>query len=211
MERRTRLPLSEITTCSQSQTGFRRLVEQHQARVFSIAFRMLMDRGAAEEVAQDVFLSLYGSLEQIESEEHLLAWLRRVTVHRATDALRRRATRPEFAAEEFLDEGTMVPVNGMHRQGTHSQGTQSQARMVHDSTNIERLVATLPPAQRSVVLLRYQEDMLPGEIAATLAMPLATVKSHLQRALKLLRTKLKRQAERPLEATRKATVQGGQQ
>jgi RNA polymerase sigma-70 factor (ECF subfamily) len=56
---------------------------------------------------------------------------------------------------------------------------------------VERLLTTLPPAQRSVILLRYQEDLPPDEIAATLRMPVATVKSHLQRALQLLRTKAK--------------------
>jgi RNA polymerase sigma-70 factor (ECF subfamily) len=51
------------------------------------------------------------------------------------------------------------------------------------------LLLALPPAQRAVVLLRYQEDLLPGENAETLEMPLATVKSHLQRALRLLRAR----------------------
>jgi RNA polymerase sigma-70 factor (ECF subfamily) len=60
-------------------------------------------------------------------------------------------------------------------------------------TSIEQMVASLPPAQRAVVLLRYQEDMMPTEISALLSMPLGTVKSHLQRALKLLRTKASRQ------------------
>jgi RNA polymerase sigma-70 factor (ECF subfamily) len=57
------------------------------------------------------------------------------------------------------------------------------------ASEIERLLLTLPPTQRAVVLLRYQEDLLPGEIAETLGMPTATVKSHLQRALKLMRAK----------------------
>lgn len=77
---------------------FRAIVERHQARVFSIAFRILGESGAAEEVAQDVFLELYRSLGRLESEEHLIAWLRRVACHRATDALRRRASRADTAA-----------------------------------------------------------------------------------------------------------------
>ena len=51
------------------------------------------------------------------------------------------------------------------------------------------LLATLPEAQRAVLILRYQEDLTPEEIAATLDAPLATVKSQLQRGLKLLRAK----------------------
>lgn len=54
---------------------------------------------------------------------------------------------------------------------------------------MEQLLLTLPAAQRTVVLLRYQEDMEPEDIALELAMPQATVRSHLQRGLKLLRDK----------------------
>lgn len=57
---------------------------------------------------------------------------------------------------------------------------------------MEQLLLTLPPAQRTVMVLRYQEDMEPEDIAIELAMPIATVRSHLQRALKLLRDKADR-------------------
>ena len=57
---------------------------------------------------------------------------------------------------------------------------------------MEQLLLTLSPAQRTVVLLRYQEDMEPEDIALELAMPQATVRSHLQRGLKLLRDKADR-------------------
>src|SRR5258708_3582422 len=56
-------------------------------------------------------------------------------------------------------------------------------------TRLEHLLTTLPEAQRAALILRYQEDMLPDEIAAALDAPVATVKSHLQRGLKLLRAK----------------------
>jgi RNA polymerase sigma-70 factor (ECF subfamily) len=53
---------------------------------------------------------------------------------------------------------------------------------------LEQLLATLPESQRAVLILRYQEDLTPEEIAATLQAPVATVKSNLQRGLKLLRS-----------------------
>jgi RNA polymerase sigma-70 factor (ECF subfamily) len=60
------------------------------------------------------------------------------------------------------------------------------------SRQLQQLVASLPPLQRSVIVLRYQEDLSPDEIGDALSMPVATVKSHLQRTLKLLRTKAER-------------------
>lgn len=156
---------------------FRAIVERHQARVYSIAFRILGDRGAAEEVAQDVFLELHRSLHRIASEEHTTAWLRRVACHRATDALRRRAARADTVAEEYQD--------GM--------GLRTSVREFIPLMNrIEQLLLTLPPAQRSVLLLRYQEDLEPEDIAIELRMPLATVRSHLQRGVKMLRDKAQR-------------------
>jgi RNA polymerase sigma-70 factor, ECF subfamily len=70
-------------------------MQEHQAMVFSIALRILGDRSAAEEAAQDVFLELHGKLVQMQSDAHVLYWLRRVTVNRAIDELRRRDRRPE--------------------------------------------------------------------------------------------------------------------
>jgi RNA polymerase sigma-70 factor (ECF subfamily) len=57
---------------------------------------------------------------------------------------------------------------------------------------VEQLLLTLPPAQRTVMLLRYQEDLEAEDIAIELKMPLATVRSHLQRAVQLLRAKAER-------------------
>lgn len=162
---------------SPSAEQFAQALHRHQARVYSIAFRILGDSGAAEEVAQDVFLELHRSLPRLESEQHVTAWLRRVACHRSTDALRRRAARGGTAQGEW-DEGAIpmpeppAPSPLMNR--------------------VERLLFTLPPAQRAAIVLRYQEDMEPEDIAIELEMPLATVRSHLQRGLHLLRGKAER-------------------
>src|ERR1700742_3135046 len=86
---------------------FRTLVETHQRMVFSIALRVTGEYGTAEEVAQDAFLELHRELNakaRLDSEDHVRFWLRRVTVHRATDALRKRSRQPETAAEEWMEE-----------------------------------------------------------------------------------------------------------
>ena len=57
------------------------------------------------------------------------------------------------------------------------------------SVAMERLLLSMPVAQRTVLVLRYGEDLTPEEIAQTTGNPLATVKSHLQRGLQLLRRK----------------------
>ncbi len=156
---------------------FRRLVETHQRMVFSLALRVTGEYGTAEEVAQDAFLELYRAVERLESEDHVRFWLRRVTVHRATDALRRKAVRPEAAAEEWMEEAH-GPEAG--------DGAAMNAAVV---ARLEELLQALPESMRVAVVLRYQEEMSPDEIAKLLGQPVATVKSHLQRGLQLLRRK----------------------
>ncbi len=157
---------------------FRGVVEQHKGMVFSIALRVVRDPGLAEEVAQDVFLELYRAGERFASDDHRRFWLRRVTVHRATDAIRRRKRQPESRAEEWMEEAHGGP-------GTGSEGSLDE-RTVH---RLENMVGSLPEAMRVSVVLRYGEEMTPGEIGELLEQPVATVKSNLQRALKLLRQK----------------------
>jgi len=154
---------------------FRGLIETHQRMVFSIALRVTGEYGVAEEVAQDVFLQLFRGAERLESADHVKFWLRRVTVNKATDSLRRKSRRPEAVADEWIEE-QFVP------DGAAKLDASIEARL-------EELLKTLPEAMRIAVVLRHQEEMLPDEIAALLGQPVATVKSNLQRGLQLLRRK----------------------
>jgi RNA polymerase sigma-70 factor (ECF subfamily) len=154
---------------------------EHQSMVFSIARRIVRDPSLAEEVAQDVFLELYGQLPSLASQEHVVHWLRRVTVHRSIDQARRRLRRPQdHAAVSFAAPGVAEP----------AAAQQETDPWLAD--RLRQMIASLPIVPRTVVVLRYQEDLMPEEIAAVLAMPVATVKSHLQRALKVLRAKAQR-------------------
>jgi RNA polymerase sigma-70 factor (ECF subfamily) len=152
---------------------FEQLVDEHQSMVFSLAWRMTGDRGLAEEIAQDVFLELDRNLGRMESGDHACFWLRRVAMNRSTDALRRRKVRGVDLWVE-IDE---------------SHGAQVDEHASPLGARLEQLLTTLPEPQRAALVLRYQEDLTPEEIATTLDAPLATVKSHLQRGLKLLRAK----------------------
>ena len=153
--------------------NFEQLVDQHQSMVFSLALRMTGDRGLAEEIAQDVFLELDRNLGRVENADHACFWLRRVAMSRSTDAMRRRRVRGIDLWVEMED--------------VHGVNTEERASPL--SARLEQLLATLSEPQRASLILRYQEDLTPEEIAATLEAPLATVKSHLQRGLKLLRAR----------------------
>jgi len=143
--------------------------------VFSVAYHFLHDREAAEEAAQEVFLSLHRHLGELQSPAHAAFWLRKVAVQRAIDEARRRKRRPQVSLEAVAEPA--------------ARGSSGDPLL---GAALRRLIASLPEAPRMVVILRYQEDLDPSEIAALLEMPLGTVKSHLQRSLALLREKLQR-------------------
>jgi RNA polymerase sigma-70 factor (ECF subfamily) len=162
------------------QQYFRNLMLEHQSMVFSIALRILGERSAAEEAAQDVFLELHDKLGELASDEHVRHWLRRVTVHRSIDLVRRRERRPEVQMD-WNDLPELPDLSGAARNPDPFLSRQ-----------LRQLIRSLPPVPRSVIVLRYQEDMSPEEIGGILKMPVATVKSHLQRTLRLLREKVVR-------------------
>jgi len=157
-----------------AESDFAQIVRLHQSMVFSIAQHFLADRSAAEELAQDVFLQLHANLPALKSEAHVTFWLRRVTAHRCIDFKRRR-TLPQVSLDD-----TPEPAAPAHSPDPFL------------ARRLRQFVASLPEKPRLVVILRYQEDMCAEDIAEVLAMPLATVKSHLQRSLALLREKVMR-------------------
>jgi RNA polymerase sigma-70 factor (ECF subfamily) len=153
-------------------SAFAALVRRYQRTVYSIALRMLSDRHRAEDLAQEVFLQLYRTLDNIESDTHLAFWLRKVAVNRAIDRMRQES---RYEGEPLTEAAAIVERVG--------EDPLLQRRMAE-------LVAQLPPAARAVVVLRYQEDLDPTDIASTLDMSINTVKSHLKRSLTLLRARV---------------------
>jgi RNA polymerase sigma-70 factor, ECF subfamily len=164
--------VTALATTERVALDFEGLVRAHQSMVFSLAYHFLHDREAAEEVAQEVFLALHRNLARIQSPDHAGFWLRKVAVQRAIDEGRRRRRRPVVALESVAEPS--VPRDPLLGEV------------------LRRLIATLAEGPRAVMILRYQEDLDPSEIADILEMPLGTVKSHLQRSLSMLREKLER-------------------
>ena len=153
--------------------AFGNLVRRHQRLVYSLALRMLSDRHQAEDLAQEVFLQLYRSLDSLESDQHVEFWLRKVTMHRAIDRLRRE---PRYRHAPLADAEIVV-----------SEGVEVDPMLAR---RLRALLEDLSPAARAVIVLRYQEDLDPVEIGRTLRMPANTVKSHLKRALAQLRERM---------------------
>jgi RNA polymerase sigma-70 factor, ECF subfamily len=164
-------PASALARAQRGELGaFRELIRAYQDIVYSLALRMVKVREDAEDLAQEVFVSAHRHLGEIVSEAHFLFWLRRTVCHRGIDRLRRRWPHPPVPLDAVAEPAA-----------AQSDSDPLLERSLRD------LIARLPPVARAVLLLRYQEDLDPPEIAQTLGMPLNTVKSHLKRSLSVLR------------------------
>jgi RNA polymerase sigma-70 factor (ECF subfamily) len=153
-------------------SAFARLIRAHQGLVFSVALRVCGNHADAEELAQDAFLKLHSQLGTLADEHHLRHWLIRTVSHRAIDRLR-------HSAREPAANGAALP------ELLTAQASEADPLL---TSALAQLLDELPGPARAVVVLRFQEDLDPTEIASALDMPLNTVKSHLRRSLEWLRT-----------------------
>jgi RNA polymerase sigma-70 factor (ECF subfamily) len=152
--------------------AFSRLVEAYQRPVFNLTYRMLGNQQEAEDAAQETFLRAYGGLRQYNPDHKFSTWLFSIANHHCIDRLRKR--RMTWVSIE--DNPVLENLEGDLPQPEH--GALDQER----SAEIQRLLERLEPEYRMPLLLRYWEDYSYEEIAVTLDLTVAAVKSRLFRA-----------------------------
>lgn len=140
------------------------LFRAHWPRAHRAAYLVVHDTALAEDIAQEAFLAAIRNLDRFDRRRPFGPWLHRIVVNRAIDAARTRSAR---------------------RESTLDDTSPSPAPSEADRETLARL-ATLPPDQRAVVVLRYVLGYTPGEIAALLELPRGTVNSRLRRGLDAL-------------------------
>ncbi len=169
---------------------FEELVLAHQDRLFSIALRVLGDRGAAEEAAQDAFVRAYRALAGYDSarigEIRLRPWLATIVLNLCRTRRSRRAAagRPPLSLDL---EGPSLPEPAASDAST-SPVAVSERRAERDRW--AGLLATLPPAYRAAVVLRHVDGLSYPDLALALGRPEGTVKAQVHRGLAMLRTAL---------------------
>jgi RNA polymerase sigma-70 factor (ECF subfamily) len=154
------------------------LFRSHWPRAYRAAYLVVHDAAAAEDIAQEAFLSAVRALHTFDRRRPFGPWLHRIVVNRAIDWARARSLRRE-TGEDALESA--------------AAGPEPLARKL--SEGIAAALADLSPEHRAVVVLRYLLEYTPGEIASLLDLPRGTVNSRLRRALDALEGRL--EEERP--------------
>jgi RNA polymerase sigma-70 factor (ECF subfamily) len=183
-DRARRRPAGERRLIKAAQAGSEDALEQlyrhHWPWAHRAAYLIVHDAAAAEDIAQEAFLSALRALDRFDRRRQFGPWLNRIVVNRAIDWARARALRRETAID--ADAG---PAPGDEAR------PEVEGRPYSDAT-LAALVA-LSPEHRAVVVLRYLLEYTPGEIARLLDLPRGTVNSRLRRALDGLQSDLEEQ------------------
>ncbi len=172
------------------EAAYRELIRRYERPVFSLIFRMVRDRETAEDLAQDTFIKVLNNVDRYRPEFKFSSWLFKIANNVAIDHLRKRQIDTVWidgsphAATAAEVEATRFDV--IARQ--ESALDELEARELGSA--IERAIAALRPEYRSCILLRHVEGRSYEEIAATLDLPLGTVKTYIHRARHQLREAL---------------------
>jgi RNA polymerase sigma-70 factor (ECF subfamily) len=143
------------------------LFRRHWPAAHRAAWLVVHDAAAAEDIAQEAFVSVLRALDRFDRRRPLAPWLHRIVVNRAIDWSRARALRPEIGADTLPEPA-------------------SPEAPVEFGEDVVAALADLGPEHRAVVVLRHLLGYTPGEIAAMLDLPRGTVNSRLRRALDAL-------------------------
>jgi RNA polymerase sigma-70 factor (ECF subfamily) len=180
-----------------SEAALADLYDRHGGAIFALAYRLTSDRGVAEEVVQETFLALWNRAETFDPDAgSLVAWLHAIARNRSIDRLRAAGRRPNlvaFASVAGSDEDATQALERMVSSGAvvagaaQAPGPEDAAASAALRNAIGVAVAEMPEAERTVILLAYQEDLSQSEIAERLGWPLGTVKTRTRRALLRLR------------------------
>jgi RNA polymerase sigma-70 factor (ECF subfamily) len=171
--------------------AFRELLDLHRDRVFNITFRMLGNKHEAEDVAQEVFITVFKTIDSFREESKFSTWLYRVTVNQCKNRIKYLARRHDKSRDELDDSTDTDGVNGAVAAPpprAPDKALQSQQMELLLQEAIEKL----DEDQRIVVVLRDVEDLSIEEICEITNLPDGTVKSRLHRARAELRKKLQR-------------------
>jgi RNA polymerase sigma-70 factor, ECF subfamily len=165
---------------------FDEVVRVYRPRILRFLLSSLTDRDAAETLTQECFLKAWNARAQFRGDSSLATWLTRIAVNLMRDHLRSRSLR--FWQKTRGDSLDVMDISDWIPDGRSSPEDIALARQ--RVAELWKAVDDLSAHQRSVFVLRFVEEMELDEIAETLKMNLSTVKSHLYRALAVLRDRM---------------------
>ncbi len=160
--------------------SFELLVRRHHKATFNLVYRLLGDPDEAAEVAQEVFLSAYKSIQQFRGDAVFSTWLYRIAFNHAST----RRKNLQTAQQRHL------PLEGMEIIADSSVDPARRAERKEIQSRVQQALNSLDKQDAMIILLRDLQDVPYEEVAGVLKIPVGTVKSRLHRARKALKDRL---------------------
>ncbi len=174
------------------ETAFAELVRSASGRMLATARRLLPNEEDARDAVQDAFLAAFRALPSFQGQARLATWLHRIVINAALMKLRTRRRRPEASLEELLPH---FDEQGGWLDGDAAAAPAADARVESRESRelVQRCIAQLPEAYRTVLILRDIEELDVLPTARALGISTCAVKTRLHRARQALRTLLQRE------------------
>lgn len=178
---------AEATIVGRAQDGdidsFEILLRRYQAPIYRLAWRMVSDRGDAEDLVQETFVQVWRQLPTLTDPALFRRWLYQIATRRCLTVLRARRRRPARPAAAD-DLQTAHDSSQAYRYGDPSHGGEPAvaAQYAAIRRDLDTVLATLPADQRLCWLLREMHDLSYHDIAQVINLPVATVRGRIARA-----------------------------
>ncbi|HVK36063.1 MAG TPA: RNA polymerase sigma factor [Microlunatus sp.] len=175
--------LSETAWVNRAQDGdaraFEQLVRAYEGELFRLAYRMLADRGEAEDAVQETFVVVWRQLPTLVDPQAFRAWIYHIATRRCLNVLQRRSRqRTDVTRGDDFEAETKTKTSLQDR----GEGPEAAAQATAVRQSLEQVLATLPPEQRACWVLNELHDLTYPEIAFAIGVPLSTVRGRIARA-----------------------------
>lgn len=168
------------------QNAFGEVVEIYKDKVFQLCYRMLGNRHEAEDMAQEAFIRAYVNIHSFNIKLKFSTWIYRIATNLCIDRIRKK--KPDF----YLD-AEVAGTEGLNMYSQIASDTalpedEVESLELHDT--IQKEILLLPEKYRTVIVLKYIEELSLKEIGEILDMPIGTIKTRIHRGREALRKQL---------------------
>ncbi len=168
------------------QRAFAEIVELYKDKIFHLAYRMLNNRHEAEDIVQETFLRVYKNLDRYDVNQKFSTWIYRIGTNLCIDRLRKR--KPTYSLDADINDQEGMDGYSMLPSDDHTP--ESEMLISETQQIIHQAIDSLPAKYKTIMILRYIQDMSLQEISDVLTLPVTTIKTRVHRGREFLRKKL---------------------
>nr|WP_263323847.1 RNA polymerase sigma factor SigW [Neobacillus sp. Marseille-Q6967] len=169
------------------QDSFAEIVEIYKNSIFQLCYRMLGNRHEAEDMAQEAFVRAYVNINSFNQDLKFSTWLFRIATNLCIDRIRKKKPDYYLDAEVSGTDGLTM----YSQLASDSPLPEKELESLELQETVQKEISKLPEKYRSVIVLKYIEELSLNEISEILDLPLGTVKTRIHRGREALRQQLR--------------------